>query len=227
MSELTADSILRTFLRLVGVDADDDEWVRNGEAANEVAYTYLTIGLRAAQNWLIHNGLKKWITRTPVLSWSGSDAANGGTYVDLPSDFLRANGDDERSPLVEADGTRWGTLIEEEDKHWRGDFCYVANDQLWLAREAAPPSPVYLEYIERHDPWAASFTLDFPEVARCLIAPEAAVAAMDENWLPGGAEMKAGIQSAMLRARGRVRPFVRRTRKPRQLRKPRRGGNHW
>src|SRR3990167_5281846 len=99
-------AIRRAFYRLVGSTEDDSFLEEQGEAANEVAYTYLTIGSREAQLWMLKVGYVDWAKRSSALTFSGSDAADGGRYVALPTDFLRTRGDRRNSPLRDADGDR-------------------------------------------------------------------------------------------------------------------------
>ena len=223
----SVDKHIEAFYRLVGTTSEDSALTEQGEATNEVAYLYLTRGCRKAQRWMINVGYDGWRKRSSALSWSGTDAADGGRYTDLPDDFLRAYGNERKSALCEAGGDGWGQEIDPEQEHLRGNFYYVNGPQLWITRNASPPSTLYLKYHYTHPKWESSTTIEFPMDARSLIVAQAANAAKEENWLPGGPEMKAGIVSALAMAREEARDIVRPTKKPRQMRKAPRCGNRW
>ena len=232
MSDLdTVNKCVDAFYRLVGTVGTDPALTELGESTDEVAYTYLTRGTRVAQRWLLKMSYHGWRKRSAAITWSGTDAADGGRYLTLPSDFLRAAGTQQYSCLVEADGDRWGTMIEPEDAHLKGDYFYfrgsTSGDQIWLARNASPPTTVYLEYHYIHPLWTASVTIDFPLEIRALFVAEAANEAKEENWLPGGREMETKIERALIRAKEEARDFARRSKQTRTIRKPPRYGNRW
>lgn len=220
------------FYRLVGSDENDTSLTEQGESTNDVAYVFLTRGTRAAQRWLLKQGYQGWRKRSSALSWSGADATDGGRYSAVPSDFLRAYGNQKKSALVEANGERWGQEIHPENDHWEGDFYYfrglaAGGDGVWLTRRANPPTTVYLDYHYAHPVWSASVTIDFPLQIRALAVTEAAACAKDDNWLPGGLDLEAKIERALQRARTEAMDFARPTKQPRELRKPARFGNRW
>lgn len=223
----TVAKVVAAFYRLTGTRSDDDALVEQGESVGDVAYTSLTLGCREAQRWMLKCGSGEWRKRSAALSFSGTDAADGGRYATLPSDFLRAWGSGNESALVEADGDSWGREVTSRDTQLKGDGYYIMGSTLWLTRSAAPPSTLYLLYHYVHPAWSASVTIDFPMDARSLIVAEAAQAAMAENWLPGGPEMERKIEVAVMRARERVRDICRPTKSPRTLRRAYRAGNRW
>jgi len=223
----TVAQVVAAFYRLTGSVSEDDALVEHGEAADDVAYTYLTRGCRAAQRWLLKMGYGGWRKRTTALTWSGSDAADGGRYATLPSDFLRAYGNQRVSALREADGDQWGQEVATQDDQTRGDGYYFRGDKMWLCRDASPPTTLYLDYVYTHPVWSASVTIDFPVDARALIVAEAANVAKEEAWLPGGPEMEQKIERALMRAREEARDVARPTKSPRMFKRPPRMGNRW
>jgi hypothetical protein len=223
----TVAKVERAFLRLVGTTADDAALVENSEAVGEVVALYLTRGIRNAQRWMLKQGYSGWRKRSAALSWSGSDDADGGRYTALPADFLRAYGDSRMSALLEPSGDRWGREIRADEDHLRGNLYYVRGEQLWLARQAQPPGALYMDYHYKHPAWAGGVTIDFPMDVRSLAVAEAADAAKQEEWLPGGMEQEAKIMRALMRAREEARDYCRQTKQPRTLRKAPRFGTRW
>jgi hypothetical protein len=228
----TVAKLVQAFYRLVGMAASDPSLVKHGEDDDDVAYYYLTRGFRGAQRWLIDNGFQSyWRKRTSALTWSGSDTT-GGRYSALPSDFLRLWGDRTRvkSALVEADGTDYGDLIDEEQSAYYGDFYYLKGAYLWITRGASPPDPIYLEYHHKHPAISSTLAdnaIDFEMDARPLAVAEAADAAASDSWLPGGTDMESKIARALEKARGEARRIARRTRSARRFAEAPRWGNHW
>jgi len=215
------------FYRLLGVESTDDALLENSETANEVADIYLTGGLRDAQRWMLDCGYGGWRKRSSALTWSGTDAADGGRYSALPDDFLRTCGSVRQSALREANGDRWGQEITDEENYLKGDYYYVRGSQLWLARSAAPPTVVYLEYHYTHPKFETGVTFDFPVDARMLAIAEAANAAKEEAWLPSGQETEQKIERALARARQKARGVCRQTKSPRVFQRPTRYSNRW
>jgi hypothetical protein len=223
----SVEKVKDAWYRLVGTNPDDAALTELGESEDDIAYQYLTRGCRKAQRYLLKQGYRGWHTRSSALSWSGTDAANGGQYTALPSDFLRAAGDERVSALREANGDPWGQQVDIRQGTLRGSGYYFKGDELWLTRGATPPTTLYLEYHTAHAAWTSVVTIDFPLEVRALIVAEGADAAMEENWLPGGREMEAKIDRALKRARLEAQDFARPTRQPRQFRKVRRVGGHY
>ena len=219
--------IREAWYRLLGTTEDDPALVEQTEAVNDVAYEFLTVGCREAQRHMLKMGFKGWRKRSAALSWSGTDAADGGRYSALPTDFLRAYGNRTVSALREASGDRWGSEIDPDDDNLKGDYYYIRGEQLWLGRSASPPATVYLDYHYKHPLWSASVTIDFPMDARMLIVAEAAAAAMLESWLLGGPELEQKISRALMQWRERARGISRATKSPRQFAKPVRFGSRW
>lgn len=223
----TVAKITDTFYRLVGTEDGDTALTEHGEAADEVAQLCLTHGCRQGQRWMLKCGYGGWRQRSSALTFSGADATDGGKYVALPSDFLQAYGNQhlQRSALVEANGDRWGREIEADEDHMTGDLYYIRGDQLWLARQAAPPTTLYLDYHYKHPAWDDDLDdgeIDFPLEARILIPAEAAAYGMTQNWLPGDREYERKIATARLEAREAARLISRRTKQPRTMLKPKR-----
>lgn len=222
---------LRALYRLLGVTSSDDALTEQGEATDEVGYTYLTRGCRTAQRWMLDKGYSGWRKRSSAITWSGTEASDGGRYTALPDDFLRLYGDRRRrSALVSADGTQWGTEVDPTQDERRGDGYYLKNQQLWILRSASPPTTVYIDYHYTHPAWSSSLVdadIDFPMDVRPLIVAEAASAAMDESWLPGGPEMEAKIERALYRAQREALSVARQSKAPREFKRPHRMGDRW
>lgn len=228
MELTTVAQIRRLFYRITGATSDDDALTEQGESEHDVAYEYLTRGARSAQRWMLSKGYSGWRKRSSALSWSGSDSADGGRYSDLPSDFLRLYGDRRRrSALVEADGTQWGQEVDPGQDNRRGDGYYLKNDQVWILHSAGPPTTLYLDYHYLHPEWSSGVTIDFPLAARALVVWEAADAAKEENWLPGGPEMEFKIERGLARARSEALDVARQSKAPREFKKNLRYGNRW
>lgn len=228
MSDLdTVAKVRHAWYRLVGSVPADSALTELGESEDDVAYLYLTSGCRDAQQYMLHNGYNGWRQRSSALSWSGTDATTGGKYSDLPTDFLRADGNRDRSALVQANGDRWGTQIDAEDDNAKGNYFYFLGDEIWLARTASPPTTLYLKYNYQHPVWTSGVTIDFPANVRSLIVAYAANSAKEENWFIGDHTMEAKVREAVLLAEKKVRMFVRQTKQSRQWRRPQRlGGRH-
>jgi len=212
-------NILEAWYRLVGSIPTDFALTELGEAEDEVGYIYLTQGSHDAQLYMLDNGYKGWCQRSDALSWEGTDATTGGKYDDLPADFLRADGNQDRSALVQTNGDRWGTQIETENDTAKGNYYYFKGDEIWLARTASPPTTLYLKYHYAHPEWESDTTIDFPMRARSLVVAEAANAAKEENWFVGDHTMEAKIREAVLLAQKRARLCARQTKQPRRFRK--------
>lgn len=225
----TVQRMRHVFFRLTGTTSDDPALTEMGEDTNEVVDIYLTRGARAAQRWMLRMGYGGWRQRSSAITWSGADDTDGGRYAALPSDFLRSFGSSRVSALVEADGDRWGTEIRPDEEQLRGDFYYIRGEQLWITRDASPPSTVYHEYHYEHPEFdgLADGSIDFPMEARPLIVAEAADAAKEENWLPGDRMMELKIARSLQRAREEARHIARPTNQPRRMRAPARHGNRW
>jgi hypothetical protein len=224
----------KALMRLLNTTTDDEALTEQGEAANEVLHLCLQHGLWNAQEWVLtYIDSSRWLSTSSALTWSGTDET-GGMYASLPTDFLRLAGDDRRSALREANGDRWGALIDEEDAYryqLRGNYYYLRNEQLWRVRGASPPSTVQLEYHHRHadlssdDPAVAP--IDFPLVDRPLIVSEAAEFGLAESWFLGTAEDEARIRRANADRRKQAVRRGRRTRKPVQFKPMATIGTHY
>lgn len=231
MDLTTVEEHLEAWYRLVGSVSGDQALEEQSEDTDEVGYINLTRGCRRAQRSMIRMGFGGWRKRSAALVFTGSDAVDGGVKTVLPSDFLRAYGNDRRSALTEANGNRWGSRIDEMDDHLKGDLYYIRGEELWLARTASPPTTVFLDYHFQHPAWDSSLQagtgIDFPLEARALIVAQAAYTAMHDNWLPGGAELETKIDRALKVAETEARYISRPDKQARQFRKVRRFGNRW
>lgn len=230
MDLTTVAQHLAQFYRLVGSESGDLALTEQGEATDEVGYIYLTRGSRKAQRWLLKRGYDGWRKRSSALTFSGADATDGGRYLTRPADFLRAWGNRRFSCLVEPNGKRWGRQIDPEQEELRGNYFYFRGEQLWITRLASPPSTLYLDYHYLHPEWDGDLDdadIDFPLEVRALIPAEAAAVAMQDNWLPGGPEMKQGIEQARREARMEADDYARPTKEPRRFQSPVRFANHW
>lgn len=229
MAELsTTADCLEAFYRLVGSDSSDTSLRENGEAADEVAYLYLTRGVRAGQRYLINLGMgERWLT-TATLTF-GAAAADGTRTATLPTDNVRLSGDRATSALSDAaTGHPWGRMVDERTLRGAvGDLYALSADTVKVANGASLPTTTKLSYIARHAAIEVGVALDFPIDARWLIPTEAASAAKEEGWLPGGPEMETKIDRALFRAREEAKQIARRTRAPRQFRAPTRVGSRW
>lgn len=227
----SVDKVLAAWYRLAGTTSDDEALVEQGEAVDDVAYQSLTRGCRIAQRWMLDVGYGGWRKRSAALTFSGTDAANGGKYVSLPDDCLRIWGrydDNNMSPLRQANGDPWGRLVAGQDDVLKGDYCYVRGEQLWLTRTAQPPATLYLDYHYQHPTWDTDLDdadIDFPVDARYLIIAEGVNVAKEENWYPLGADGEQRIERALVRARNEAIGVARQHKSPRRFRKPTRMGN--
>ena len=230
----TVDRVKAAFFRLVDTESDDPELVLHGEGVSDVVELALTAGFRSAQRWMLDKGFQGWRKRSSAITWSGTDAADGGRYWSLPTDFLKAYGNARISCLTEAGGDRWGEEVHPDYAAVKGNSYYFRGSddggmQLWLSRSAAPPSTLYMEYHYLHPSWTAlaDADIDFPLEIRSLGVAEAANEAMVEAWLPGGQELEVKILRALGLAQTKAMRTVRASKKPREMRKPSRFGNHW
>lgn len=238
----TITKLRQAFYRACGSVSDDDALVENSEAVNDVAYLYLTRGVRAAQRFLIGVGLShRWQKRSSAItSWSGADSTDGGRYKELgggsgiATDFLRLNqknaGGQSRpyGAIVEADGEPWGREITADESDLEGDYYYLKANRLWIARTASPPSTVYLDYLYLHAELSAATTsFDMPADAMHLALWESVDAARAESWFPLSTEGAVMIDQALRKAKDDAREIARQTRTPRQWKRPQRHGTKW
>jgi hypothetical protein len=224
----TVADCLKAFYRLVGTTSDDDAMSENGEAADEVAYLYLTRGARSAQVYLIALGMSERWKSSATLSF-GSAAVDGTRDANLPADFLRASGDRVNSALWDGtSGKRWGRQVEETDiRTALGDYYALVGEKVRVANGASIPSTPKLDYIASHAAIAAASTLDFPTLALWMVPAEAAYLAMAEPWFIGDAQAVAAIERARTNAREEAKQYARRTREPRRITPTRIYGSHW
>lgn len=219
-------SLLRELFRLTDTESDDEFLTEHDSGTLEGAYLALQHGIWNAQEYMINQGLSDWwVTQSSTITtsdWQGTDAADGGRYVDFAdvgaSDFLRLAGDETRSALRQPNGTRWGHLIDFENRFdYRGQRYWLQGTQLWITRGASPPNDLIFDYHYEHATLADSTTVTFPKLARPLIPAEAAVYAMEQAWLPGGQEMEAKLLRNLRTQRQKARSIARRDRGPRKM----------
>lgn len=232
-------SLLRAFFRLVNSGPQDEALTEHdaNDEAYEGVYLLLEEGAWDAQHWMIEAGWSdRWLTTVDFpdhggtgadSDWQGADSTDGGRWAALPEDFLRLAGDRKVSALHEPDGTRWGKLMDHRDRfRVTGNRYWLQGEDLWIASGASPPSDLKLDYHQRiavED----NETVDFPAADRKLIVAFAAAHGMEENWLPGGDEMK---QSILKNLERRMRQSWKRARRhagPRKMRPKRVVGTHW
>ena len=218
----TLAEVRNAFYRLLGTSSTDQAFIEHDTSTLEALYQHLTTGAWRAQRFLISAGMSdRWRKRSSAISWTGTEAADGGRYValsTLAADFLRLSGDLRRSSLVEADGRRWGSQVEAEDDALRGDRFYLKNNQLWITKGASPPTTLYLDYHYRHpEVTSSTTTFDFPVDAMPLLVAEAASGALDESWVSGGQEMRQAVERNLERQRVNAKDVARQTREPRRM----------
>lgn len=223
-------SLARAFFRLTGTSSDNPALTEHDADTLETVYQFLQYGAWDAQAWLIDCGLAdRWVSVSSALSWSGADSTDGGRYCSLPSDFLRAIGDDYRSCLREANGNRWGSQCDFRDRWGAGPNRYWFQDeQVWITYGSSPPSPLYLDYHEKLATLADATTVDFPSEHRPLIVAYGADRAMSDAWLPGDLEMQAKITSNLAKLKKEAWRRIRRTSGPRKLKMAQQiNSTHW
>jgi len=222
-------SLQRAFYRLTGTASDDDSLIEHDDSSLEAVNQFLQYGLNDAQDYLMDCGLSdRWVKQaTAITSWSGTESTDGGRYKALESDFFRLAGDNITSALRQADGTRWGHLIDFRDRfRVRGDRYWLQGTNLWIARGASPPASLIYDYHFRI-PTLSSGTVDFPVEDRPLIVAYAAERAMEDDWLPGGPEMEAKIRNKVQICERRAFRRSRRSRAQRKLRPKPTIGTHY
>jgi hypothetical protein len=230
MADLTALADYRNaFYRKVGTVSSDDALVENGETAGAVADLCLTHGFRTAQRFLISHGQAwRWVKRSTAITWSGTEAADGGRYSALPSDFLmlaHRGKSEATSAIREANGEGWGYEIDFEHSHERGNFYYLKNERLYITRGANPPATVYLEYVFQHPAFADAVTVDFPLEIRELVIAYAAQHGASDSWYPR-ADTNAIAQSVNFwEKQGAL--FAKRSRNPRKQTAPKTAGTRY
>lgn len=177
----------RHLYRLLGIDARDRNLSSYDSDIQESVHYFIQQGLWNAQSHLITNGRARlWRRRWEISGWE-DDEVTGARSTDLPSDFLRLDGDQYRSALYSAADERpWGQETSAQNgETWRGNFFWVHNGRLWVSRGANLPQSLYGTYFYRHPVLEHDETpLDFPVEVRPLIPAEAAYVAMMESWLP-------------------------------------------
>lgn len=222
--------LVHAFYRLTGLSGSDGRWVAHQTAASDTLYTWLYQAMREAQAWYLNNvDPARWKkATTSEFSWSGTEAANGGRYMALPSDFLRLFGDQENSALRYPSGERWGHLIDPNDRVRWGDYYWIENDNLWICRGASPPATLVMDYSYAIPQLTDDTTApDFPEIDRDLIAAEMAAIAADHPSFPGSEDLRRRIYQHRESLQKQVYIRGRRSREPRKIKAGRVIGSHW
>ena len=228
LAQLT--SFQAAFYRLPDTDSSDDSLTEHDASTLEALNQFLQYGVNDAQEYLMRCGLSdRWVSQaTAITCWSGTDAADGGRYKSLESDFFRLAGDFERSALRQINGDTWGNLIDSRHRFQvRGDRYYLLNEQLWLCRGASPPASLIYDYHARIATLNNSSDVDFPTEDRPLIVAYAAVRAMADAWLPGGQEMEMKLEKNARLCENRAYRRTRRDRAQRKLRPQKTVGTHY
>lgn len=225
------DAVKNAVYGLLNISSDDDAFTEFADTAAEQIEDLVQYAVWAAQEWIINHAQPNWwIKQTGSLSWTGSDASNGGRYSALPSDFLKLYGEDDRSALRQPNGNRWGRQIDPESRFdARGRYFYVLDDALWITRGADPPSNLIAEYNYRYAQISASALdmSDFPVRWRPLIVAEAGVIARDYSWYPGTPENDAKMERNRKEWRDRIAVNARTSRQPRKIRSKPVAGHKW
>lgn len=234
MSVLTdRASLARAFYRITATSATNPALIEHDASTLEAVYQFLQYGLWDAQEWLMDCGLlNRWVTTSSTLTFSGSDASNGGRYTALPAEFMRLAGDEHDSALHSPNGTKWGRLIDWKDRRRAGPTAYWLESttsnvwRLWIGPGASPPTGMVLDYhaLATLD---ASATVEFPSQHRGLIVAFAADRAMSDSWLPGDAEMQAKIAANLMKLKRESERRVRQSHGPKKRRMRVSGGSHY
>lgn len=221
----------KALLRLLAMSTADGSLSEQETTSGDTLNHLIQHGTWEAQSWYLSNvDPNRWRTRSPaVTSWSGADTTDGGRYKALESNVLRLYGSRERSALVEADGTRWGCLIDPTDRYeMSGNYYWIDNDRLWIARNAAPPSTLYYEYSYRHPTFSDDSTEpDFPVQDRPLMVAFAGLYAMNHPFFPGGEELRSAIDRNLKFWQAQCYVRGRRTKEPRKVKSGNVIGTRW
>lgn len=228
-------SLARAFYRLTATSSTNPALIeQDGSETLEAVYQFLQYGIWDAQEWMLDCGLKGyWVKTSSTLSFSGADATDGGRYVALPSDFMRLAGDRYDSALRSPGGTRWGRLIDFEDRRTRSRDCYwlqttTSNTwRLWITPGSSPPSDLVADYHYLHATLADATTVEFPTQHRALIVAFAADRAMSDAWLPGDEGMQAKIAANLMKQKREADRRVRLSHGPKKRRMRSTGATHW
>lgn len=196
MSLALLDDFKNHFYRLTGTSAQDDA-LSEHDGSESVLTELINRGASEAQTYMIEIGYDSfWLQSASVGTRSGADSTDGGTYIDLATDFYRLAGDDKDSPLRQPDGTRWGNQVDVRQRfrvtgnRWwvQGKESGVGEQwQLWFAHSASVPSDLeywYYPLVTVDD----STTVRFPTADRPLITSFAAQEAISESWFPMDSE---------------------------------------
>lgn len=218
------------FYRLTATSASDGALTEHDVSAGDNVNGLILAGMRDAQLFLLSaGGQPRWKTTSTTLSFSGTEAADGGRYTDLPADFLRLFGDDQNSALRTPDGDRWGRLIPIELRNARmSDLYWIENDRLWIARGANPPNNLVADYVYRVPELTDDVTApDFPLDDRPLIVAYAAARFVEHPTYPGRDDLRARVLNYLRELERHAATRARRTREPRRMKSRRSTGSHW
>lgn len=222
-------------LRLLAMSTSDGTLAEHETTAGDTLNHLIQHGTWEAQSYYLnHVDPERWRKRSSAITWSGTEAADGGRYVALAGDFLRLYGTKERSALVEADGTRWGYLIDALDRYeYLGDYYYidataVGVERLWIAKSATPPTSLYYEYTYRHPTFSDDTTAaEFPLQHVPLVVAFAAEYAMHHPFFPGDDGVAAKVAANLEYWKRTVAVAGRRSREPRKAKSGRTIGSRW
>lgn len=235
MSVLTdRASLARAFYRLTATSATNPALIEHDGSSLETLYQYLQYGLWDAQEFMLDCGLlNRWVTVSSTLSFSGSDASNGGRYAALPADFIRLAGDGINSALHSPNGTTWGHLIDWMDRRRAGPSSYWLESttsnvwRLWVGPGASPPSDLVADYHHQLGTLADSTTVEFPSQHRGLIVAFAADRAMSDSWLPGDEAMQLKIAANLAKQKKEAERRTRLSHGPKKRRIHKSGATHY
>lgn len=223
-------SLARAFYRLTATSSANPALIEHdGANTLEALYSYLQYGMWDAQEFMLDNGMSdRWVAQSSALTpFLGTDAANAGRYIALPTDFIRLASGLDQSALRTPDGTPWGRLVEFKDRLRVGGGCYwLQGEFLWISRGSSPPTTMIMDYHQRHATLADASTVDFPTALRALPVAYAALRAKTDAWLPGDAEMEAKIDKNLLNLQREARRRARRTRDPKKIGMNNTGASH-
>ena len=227
-------SLRRALYNLVNTDSSDEAHLEHDATDLDTIYMALQVGLDDAQQYMIDMGIQDfWHAESAALSFTGSDPDKYWALPTTDTDgadrrFYRMYGDRGLSSHRRANGTRWGGEIDPLMR-WRvrGNYFYLRNERLYLARSAAPPSDLVMDYIYRLPDLADGTTVEFPEADRPLIVAFAAVHAMYDDWVAGGAEMESKLMRNLESRKAIAFRRARRSLQPTRVEPDHMVGDHW
>ena len=221
--------IKNAIYQLTGFSGEDgalsEHETNTGDSLNRIVYQ----AMRDAQSWYLSSvNPDYWKKQSATLSFTNAESTEGGSYASLPADFLRLYGDTPNSALRRPEGLRWGRLIQLPQRTIYGNFYWIQNDKLWLARSATPYSDLIMDYSYDIPELTADGTaVDFPEEDRVLIPAFAAADIADWPMFPGDAELRQRLSSYLTRKKREIYVRGRRTKEPRKVKHNPTLGTRW